>query len=764
MTDQIVVEHQFHSDKPDTGDNTKVQASFWNTPLKVTLAGIIKGLSTLSASAGQIPVMTGADTAGVIDTSPFTRALFNLADGPAWQSAIGVLGANIYQGTWNASTNSPALVSGVGTKGFYYKVGTAGTTTINGLSQWNAGDIIIFNGATWDKIDGLSTEVLSVAGRVGAVVLGVGDVSGLGYFATGTDAANLTGTLASARLSGAYEGIAGLGTLTGNLQVNGGIGVGQPVGSGLDIIGSGNDAYFYNRRAGSLILGTNNATVLSAIASGAVSIPVSLAIGGASGVHALSIYGGPGAAGPQALFYQDGVSIGGMLSNSQLNGGTGGDFALVTGVGRGLHFYTNDGAVNVDRMAITSGGNVGIGTTAPAVRLQVGAGTALDSAIVTSEIWGPSKITDAAGTLNIYSTDALAIDKGGSIGLGGPNASSTYLYGKIAGRSESGINYAGYLQFSTTTGPGGLAERLRITSTGNVGIGTNNPGYLLDVNGTSRFVGAAIFSGVTTAPTQSPGDNSTKLATTAYADAAMVAATTLPRSYLAGLILSNNVGTPNSEIDVSAGTCRDDSNSVNITLAAGTIDCGTTGANGLVSGALANSTWYHAFAIAKADGTVARLASTSLAPTLPTGYIYKRRLGSFKTDGAAHILAFTQFGDQVLWTTPIADLSVSQGTGVSTWTLVGVPTGIKVIAIICADIYQTVPALALIFSADDTGTTAVNSPSGNFNLSCPANTSAAGQLHLRTNTSAQIKAVASTAATTLQVATCGWIDPRGRDD
>jgi hypothetical protein len=34
---------------------------------------------------------------------------------------------------------------------------------------------------------------------------------GLGYFATGTDAANLTGTLASARLAGAYSGITALG-------------------------------------------------------------------------------------------------------------------------------------------------------------------------------------------------------------------------------------------------------------------------------------------------------------------------------------------------------------------------------------------------------------------------------------------------------------------------------------------------------------------------------------------------------------------------
>jgi hypothetical protein len=80
-----------------------------------------------------------------------------------------LVGALQYQGTWNASTNTPTLVSGTGTKGFYYKVSTAGTTTIDTLNQWNVGDMIVYDGTVWDKIDGLSSEVTSVFGRVGAV-------------------------------------------------------------------------------------------------------------------------------------------------------------------------------------------------------------------------------------------------------------------------------------------------------------------------------------------------------------------------------------------------------------------------------------------------------------------------------------------------------------------------------------------------------------------------------------------------------------------
>jgi hypothetical protein len=88
-----------------------------------------------------------------------------------------IVGAVVYQGVWNASTNSPALTSGSGTKGWYYKVSVAGSTTIDGNSQWNIGDMIIFNGTTWDKIDGISSEVISVFGRTGVVVLTASDVT-----------------------------------------------------------------------------------------------------------------------------------------------------------------------------------------------------------------------------------------------------------------------------------------------------------------------------------------------------------------------------------------------------------------------------------------------------------------------------------------------------------------------------------------------------------------------------------------------------------
>lgn len=88
-----------------------------------------------------------------------------------------------YEGTWNASTNIPTLVSSVGTKGDYYVVSTTGTTNLNGITAWTQGDWAIFNGSAWEKVDNTDL-VSSVAGRTGAVTLSTTDISGLGTMAT----------------------------------------------------------------------------------------------------------------------------------------------------------------------------------------------------------------------------------------------------------------------------------------------------------------------------------------------------------------------------------------------------------------------------------------------------------------------------------------------------------------------------------------------------------------------------------------------------
>jgi hypothetical protein len=65
------------------------------------------------------------------------------------------IGGLTYLGTWDALTNNPTLTSGVGLCGGYYIVSVAGTTNLDGVTDWQIGDWAIFecNSNQWQKID-----------------------------------------------------------------------------------------------------------------------------------------------------------------------------------------------------------------------------------------------------------------------------------------------------------------------------------------------------------------------------------------------------------------------------------------------------------------------------------------------------------------------------------------------------------------------------------------------------------------------------------
>ncbi len=72
---------------------------------------------------------------------------------PAAQLPPAAVGALSLQGTWNADTNTPPLVSGAGTTNHYYVVSTGGATNLDGITEWAPGDWALFDGAAWSKID-----------------------------------------------------------------------------------------------------------------------------------------------------------------------------------------------------------------------------------------------------------------------------------------------------------------------------------------------------------------------------------------------------------------------------------------------------------------------------------------------------------------------------------------------------------------------------------------------------------------------------------
>jgi hypothetical protein len=128
-----------------------------------------------------------------------------------------------------------------------------------------------------------------------------------------------------------------------------------------------------------------------------------------------------------------------------------------------LRFFTrapgNPANNLVERMRVTSDGNVGIGTPSPSGLLHVSNGIGFNPSVnATSSI-----LTEGA-----YGGGVLLKDGAGYLGMWSTGA-GTQLNFK-AGGSSSGF--------------GGPYGSMVLTSAGNIGIGTTNPLYPLSVNGT----------------------------------------------------------------------------------------------------------------------------------------------------------------------------------------------------------------------------------------------------------------------------------------
>jgi hypothetical protein len=199
-----------------------------------------------------------------------------------------------------------------------------------------------------------------------------------------------------------------------------------------------------------------------------------------------------------------------------------------TGTSGSQIFRTN----NTERMRIDSSGNVGIGTSSPTYtldvvgtinaseRLRIGGGAALYAPDANELQVGSS----SAGDFLTFYTDngeAMRIDSSGSVGIG-TSSPSTPLHikdsnGGLVQTIETGDSNAAYTKYiNSTTGSGtftdGLlvgidtdesatfwqyeashmkfgtsgSERMRIDSSGNVGIGTGSPSEKLEVSGTGH--------------------------------------------------------------------------------------------------------------------------------------------------------------------------------------------------------------------------------------------------------------------------------------
>ena len=123
------------------------------------------------------------------------------------------------------------------------------------------------------------------------------------------------------------------------------------------------------------------------------------------------------------------------------------------------------------------------------------------------------------------------------------------------------------------------------------------------------------------------------------------------RDIVRNLVIQNTVANPTFQLDIDADEILlQDSTGLpfRATSVNETADITASGINGLDTGSEASDTWYHVFAIAKADGTVDSLLSLSAtAPTMPSGYTFKAYIGAIYNDSGSDFINIYQQDDDV---------------------------------------------------------------------------------------------------------------------
>jgi len=163
---------------------------------------------TLNNSAVTGKILSGVNiTGGNITATDSILTAF----GKLQNQINSLIGGSIYQGVWNAATNTPTLVSSVGTKGYYYIVDVYGTTNLDGVAEWHVGDWAIFDGTKWQKVD-TTDAVVSVNGFTGAVSLTTDNIpeGTYEYFTTGRARQAISLTTTGSSGPATYSNVTGI--------------------------------------------------------------------------------------------------------------------------------------------------------------------------------------------------------------------------------------------------------------------------------------------------------------------------------------------------------------------------------------------------------------------------------------------------------------------------------------------------------------------------------------------------------------------------
>jgi hypothetical protein len=143
----------------------------------------------------------------------------------------------------------------------------------------------------------------------------------------------------------------------------------------------------------------------------------------------------------------------------------------------------------------------------------------------------------------------------------------------------------------------------------------------------------------------------------AWVSSAAPATPIIPSGVSSGLKIQ---ATSNTAVTITASQVVINSTTVTYTTSAIslTLGTGTSGANGLDTGTIAASTWYAVWAIYNGTTVAGLLSLSSTAPTMPSGYTYKARIGWVRTDGSSNLLRTIQYGTRAQYITSASGFPV----------------------------------------------------------------------------------------------------------
>ena len=512
----ITVKHNKVSTIPDGDDTSVVRPSDWNADHTLTgtvpvanggtgaatLTGYVKGngTSTMTASA-TIPStdvtglgtmstqnsnnisVTGGSMSGVtisdyIPTSQKAAALGvatldSASKVPINQIPDSVIGALSYQGTWDASTNTPTLTSSVGTKGYYYVVSVAGSTNLNGITDWKVGDWAVYSGTAWQKIDN-TDSVTSVNGYTGAVVLTNTDISGFGTMSTqnansvaitggsingttigATTAADITGNTINANTKVVSPDYYAQSILGGNLRTSGGTSLvnWDGGGSGNVTINGGLLANAANKNVSLAPTGTGTVTINPATAGTMDNVVI-----GATTPKAIT-----GTTVTATTFSGSGASLTSIPNSALVNSAI-----TINGTSTSL-----GGSISVGTVTSVTGTSpvVSSGGTTPAISMP--AATTSVSGYLTSTDWNTFNSKGNGTVTSVTATAPITSSGGATPNLAMPAATSS-VNGYLTSTDWTTFNNKGSGSVTSVGGTGtvnGITLTGTVTSSGNLTLG-----------------------------------------------------------------------------------------------------------------------------------------------------------------------------------------------------------------------------------------------------------------------------------------------------